>query len=115
MSKKIEIAARVNRYITEALKQRAVFEDGKSFKNIIQSLQLKTLLESEEDSYKVREDAKVYATDVKMYEVPPTLTLESGSSLLKLHFSKIRTSRLIKVYGPGGQQVSFGAEQIREG
>lgn len=70
LSKKIEIAAQVNRFITDQLKQKAIFEDGKNFKYLTNNLQLKQILQSETDSYKVKDEAKLFRTDKKMYGIP---------------------------------------------
>ena len=47
LSKRIEVAAKMNSFITDQLKQKAIFEDGKTFNYLTSSLQLKHILKSE--------------------------------------------------------------------
>ena len=63
LSKKIEVASRVNRFITDSLKQKAIFEDGKDFTYLKRGLELKQVLSSEKDQHKVKDEAQVYMTD----------------------------------------------------
>ena len=38
LSKRIEVAAKMNSFITDQLKQKAIFEDGKTFNYLTSSL-----------------------------------------------------------------------------
>lgn len=110
LSKKIDIAARVNRNITEQLKQKAIFEDGKEFNYLTQSLQLKAILASEEDSHTVYKEAQAFVSDKKMYSIPLDIKINSSDSLMKIHFNKINTPCSIKLTQNGGDSISFSGE-----
>lgn len=60
VNQRIEVAAEINRFITESLKQRTIFEDAKSFRYLTRSLQIKKILGSEEDAEKLKDEARVY-------------------------------------------------------
>ena len=109
------MAAQVNRFITDNLKQKAIFEDGKNFNYLTNGLQLKHILSSEEDSYKVRDEATLIKTDKKMFKIPYEFNIRSDSSLLKIHFKKITTSNNLKLRSGTGQQMTFGTEQLKDG
>ena len=105
----------MNRFITDNLKQKAIFEDGKNFNYLTNGLQLKHILSSEEDSYKVRDEATLIKTDKKMFKIPYEFNIRSDSSLLKIHFKKITTSSNLKLRSGTGQQMTFGTEQLKDG
>lgn len=59
----------MNRFILASLKQRSIFEDGKSFNYLISSLQLKQILENESHARIaiVKENAQLYKTNLEMF------------------------------------------------
>ena len=115
VGKKVEIASNANRFVIDSLKQRAVFEDGKTFKYLINSMMQKALLNSEDDKLKVREDARVYVTDKKMFKIPYEFKINSGNKLLKIHFSKINSECLIKLTLPNGGTMTFSQDSLKDG
>ena len=69
LGKRVEIAAQMNRFILASLKQRSIFEDGKSFNYLISSLLLKQILESESHASIsiIKDNAQLYKTDREMF------------------------------------------------
>ena len=117
LEKRVEIAAEINTFITDRLKQRAIFEDGKSFKYLASSLQLKHILQNEEEARRIRDKAKEYATDSKMYQVPIKFDLAARDLPLKVHFKKMSTSCAVKLIPESihGCTMTFTKDLMRDG
>ena len=96
----------------EQVKQTNIFQDGKTFRSIIQGLQQKAILKEKEDAPKIRNEARIYSTDSKMYEVPILIELQAGDKPQKVHFKKIKTPNDVLLSSSDGQAVAFSAETI---
>lgn len=64
---------------------------------------------------KMREDARVYVTDKKMFKIPLELKINSNNKLLKIHFNKISSECRVKLTLPNGGAMTFSKESLNEG
>jgi hypothetical protein len=100
----IEIAAKINSFICESLKSKQIFEEGRSFSYLINQLQLKSLAQSTEDSWLIKDKAVVYQTDKRMYYINQKYVIEPQNYIRKLHFNKIAAANFIKVTDEEGTE-----------
>ena len=105
----------MNRFITDTLKQRTIFADGKNFNYLISGLLQKKILQNEKDAPKIFKEAKLYSTDNKMYNVPLSVEVRAEDSPQKLHFSKVQTPKTIKLTASEGGVHNLSSDKMKQG